>query len=363
MARALKPKRLRVMFQPHRYSRTKALLNDFLPAFAEADELVLVPVYPAFEEPILGGDIADLYLAFRNTLFCQDVEGPILNQKPSTLNQKPKNLLLSRSAEEAWKHLYLTQEPGDLIMVLGAGDLINLVPRIKGDMSRLQSSNHPILQSPNPPIPLAPLSFFRTGGVTYGRILNKLPTLNPQPSTLNPQPSTLNPQPSTPNSLILGMGSNTWFSDCATDCDIVQAPPDCQAARLGATLLADHPELAFMKGIPGTIGGWAKMNAGAFGDSFGNHIDYVIADGRKIPAADCGFGYRTSSIPGLITEVALKPAISQPATRNEKSFRRARAAAYSRIHRQSSLPASCLKRLERNHFTLAALPSGANTPT
>ena len=298
MARALKPKRLRVMFQPHRYSRTKALLNEFPPAFAEADEIVLVPVYPAFEEPILGGDIADLYLAFRNTLSCQGFEDPPLNQKqetrnekPNTRNQKPKKLLLSRTAEEAWNHLYLTQEPGDLIMILGAGDLINLVPRIQEDMSRSQSPNPPIPQS------LAPFSFFRTGGVTFGRFLHH----NPQPA--RPQ----RPNTSPPQHLILGMGSNTWFSDCATDCDIIQAPADCQAARPGATLLADHPELAFMAGIPGTIGGWAKMNAGAFGDCFGNHIDYVIADGRKIPAADCGFGYRTSSIPGLITEVALAP--------------------------------------------------------
>ncbi len=295
MARALKPKRLRVMFQPHRYSRTKTLLNDFPPAFAEADETVLVPVYPAFEKPILGGDIADLYLAFRNA--------------------GQRNLLLARNAEEAWRHLYLTFRPGDLIVVLGAGDLINLVPQIKADMSRDAASSR--LQ----PTPLAPFSFFRTGGVTYGQVItDKEASTTRQPKTLNSKLQTLNSK----LPIIVGMGSNTWFSDCATDCNIMTAPPGANAALPGASLLADHPELAFMAGIPGTVGGWAKMNAGAFGDSFGNHIDYVIADGRKIPAAECGFGYRTSSIPGLITEVALKPSTpgSQHSTPNDFLARR-----------------------------------------
>ena len=130
---------------------------------------------------------------------------------------------------------------------------------------------------------------------------------HPNTQTL-PSPHQTNPtiQQSNNLTIILGQGSNTWFSDCATDCDIIKAPAGCSAAQPGASLLPTHPELAFMAGIPGTVGGWVKMNAGAFGDSFGNHIDYVIADGRKIPAAGCGFGYRTSSIPGLITEVALK---------------------------------------------------------
>ncbi len=269
MARDLKPKRLRVMFQPHRYSRTKALLNEFPAALSGADEVVLVPVYPAFEEPILGGDIADLYLAFRKA-------------GPRNVGQ----LILSRSAEEAWRHMLLSAKGGDLIMVLGAGDLIDLVPQIVNDMRSLgdgktQNGGHG-------KIDLSRLSLFRTGGISYGNLIQS-------------------PVAPSHGSIIVGGGSNIWFSDCATDCDIVKAPAECGAAKAGSSLLADHPELAFMAGIPGTVGGWAKMNAGAFGDSFGNHIEYVIADGRKILAKDCGFGYRKSSISGLITEVALKP--------------------------------------------------------
>ena len=263
MARSLCPTRLRVLFQPHRYSRTKALCDEFPPAFDTADEVVLAPVYPAFEEPILGGDIADLYAAFRA-------------HRPSA-----DNPLLARSLDEGWRHLFLTARPGDVIMLLGAGDIVNLVPRAKDEIANASFAERSWT-------PLAPHSFFRTGGKTCGG----------------------------GERVIVGMGSNTWFSDCATNIEIVQAPSDRPASRPGATLLADHPELAFMAGIPGTIGGWTKMNAGAFGDSFGNHIDSVeveLDDGstRTIPAAECGFTYRKSNIQGLITDVTLKPASAE----------------------------------------------------
>ena len=259
MARFLNPKRLRVLFQPHRYSRTRSLLEEFPPAFASADEVVLIPVYPAFEKPIPGGDIADLYAAFRR-------------RQQSSPSLWPQGLILARSPLEAWRHAFLTALPGDIILLAGAGDIVNLLPKVRQDCAL------PPPPSPRRFTPLAPFSFFRTGGATCGG----------------------------GRRIVVGQGSNTWFPDCADDCEIVR-PPLPAGASLG---------IPWMAGIPGTIGGWAKMNAGAFGHSISEAIESVtveLDDGsrRTIPASECGFGYRTSSIPGMIVDVKLSPPYSQ----------------------------------------------------
>ena len=259
MARQLKPRRLRVLFQPHRYSRTRALLSEFPPAFAQADEVVLIPVYAAFEQPIPGGDIADLYRAFRDFPGC------------------PSQLLLARSAEEAWRHVLLTTEPGDLLLLAGAGDIINLLPRIQSDFAALaEAAELPVHTFTS----LAPLSFFRTGGVTCGG----------------------------GERTIVGMGSNTWFSDCASTSEIVK--PDLPT---GASLLATYPSLAFMAGIPGTLGGWVKMNAGAFGHSISEFIRRVKIDGVWTDRESCGFAYRHSEITGVIEDVEFSDAAKDEA--------------------------------------------------
>ena len=266
MARALRPKRLRVLFQPHRHSRTKALLDDFPPAFAEADEVVLIPVYAAFEPPLPGGDIADLYKAFRD--------------HPDAPPQQ--HLLLARSAEEAWRHVFLTLEPGDLVLLAGAGDIVNLLPRVRRDLADLPTP---------PPVrtwrALAPLSFYRTGGATCGGGAR----------------------------VVVGMGSNTWFSDCASDIEVVRpaSPP-------GASLLPAHPELAFMAGIPGTVGGWVKMNAGAFGHSISEAVRRVKVDGRWIDRAACGFAYRQSDIAGVVEDVEFESFPARSGLSDAKSF-------------------------------------------
>ncbi len=240
---------LRVLFQPHRYSRTKALLKDFPPAFNGADEVILCPTYAAFEQPVEGGDVADLYCECR----------------PSV-----KRLFLARNCREAWRHAFFEMKEGDVTLLLGAGDIIKLVEEVEKDMS---TKAHPSLTlDPRPstfnPHPLSLFSFFRTGGHSVGGGARH----------------------------IVGMGSNTWISDLTTDEEYVRldVPADQPGASLG---------VPWMAGIPGTIGGWVKMNAGAFGHEISELVEKVKVDGKWLKREECGFGYRTSSIKGVIEDV------------------------------------------------------------
>lgn len=227
---------LRVLFQPHRYSRTKALLRDFPAAFAGADEVVLCPTYAAFEEPVEGGDVADLYAACRAR-----GEG---------------RLHLARSCDEAWEHARNSMKDGDLTLLLGAGDIVNLVPQVQADLRAASAS---CVQGPRFP----------------------------------------------KRRIWIGQGTNTWKSDLNLSVEYVQTAGPAGAP--GAPLVAARPTLLpWMAGIPGTVGGWIKMNAGAFGHSISEVLEAVKVDGAWVKAEDCGFGYRTSAIKGEIQDFRLK---------------------------------------------------------
>ncbi len=99
-------RRLVLIFQPHRYTRTKALWDKFVIAFNQADFLIITPIYGAGEEPIPGVDSRSLYQGIKDhghraVNFCSYKEDVI-------------SLLLDEV------------RPGDLVLTLGAGD-INLV--------------------------------------------------------------------------------------------------------------------------------------------------------------------------------------------------------------------------------------------
>ncbi|MGA7436601.1 MAG: cyanophycin synthetase, partial [Luteibacter sp.] len=96
-------RRLVVAFQPHRYSRTRDLLDDFANVLAETDVLVLTEVYPAGESPIAGADGKALARAIR----ARGKTDPVLVDHPRDLRAT-----LSALARD-----------NDLIMLLGAGDI------------------------------------------------------------------------------------------------------------------------------------------------------------------------------------------------------------------------------------------------
>ncbi len=96
-------RRLVVLFQPHRYSRTRDLGVEFVHAFDEADLLFLTEIYPAGEAPLPGVTGEKLAEAIRQ------------GGHPATTWVERKEALADRVRPEL--------RPGDMVMTLGAGDI------------------------------------------------------------------------------------------------------------------------------------------------------------------------------------------------------------------------------------------------
>jgi UDP-N-acetylmuramate--alanine ligase len=109
-------RRLVAVFQPHRYTRTHHLMDDFARSFNQADVLVLTEIYPAGETPIPGVTGKSLYeeivrFGHKDVHFEPDA---------SRLPAKVAELAL----------------PGDIIIVLGAGNINRIVPEL---LTRLEA--------------------------------------------------------------------------------------------------------------------------------------------------------------------------------------------------------------------------------
>ncbi|PIE61863.1 MAG: UDP-N-acetylmuramate--L-alanine ligase [Desulfobacterales bacterium] len=99
-------KRLIVLFQPHRYTRTQALFDGFTRAFYESDILIVLPIYPASEAPIPNVDAAHLVDGIRAHGHKNAVFAPDFTQALSMVTHKVKE--------------------GDMVLTLGAGDVYAL---------------------------------------------------------------------------------------------------------------------------------------------------------------------------------------------------------------------------------------------
>lgn len=96
-------KRVVVIFQPHRYTRTRDLFEDFCQVLSETDRLLLLEIYSAGEKPIAGADGRSLCRAIRQ----RGQVDPIFIEKREEIPQLLENFI----------------EENDLLLVLGAGDV------------------------------------------------------------------------------------------------------------------------------------------------------------------------------------------------------------------------------------------------
>jgi UDP-N-acetylmuramate--alanine ligase len=91
------------VFQPHRYSRTADLMNEFATAFYDADHLLVTEIYPAGEEPLPGVSGREVW--------------------ETITRHGHRRAVFTPTKAEAVAHLRANLRPGDLLLTLGAGDV------------------------------------------------------------------------------------------------------------------------------------------------------------------------------------------------------------------------------------------------
>jgi UDP-N-acetylmuramate--alanine ligase len=106
-AREFSKGRIHVVFQPHRYTRTRDLLDEFGAAFTDADTVVVLPIYAASEEPLPGitAELLTSKITSPNAHFVPDVNAAVAAVVGAAVS-------------------------GDMILTLGAGSVSQLGPQI-----------------------------------------------------------------------------------------------------------------------------------------------------------------------------------------------------------------------------------------
>ncbi len=102
-AAAIRPGRLVAIFQPHRYSRTRELLDDFANAFAQADVVYVTPIYAAGEDAIDG------------------VSGELLAGRIRATGHPA--VRWAETPDALIDHVVRERRAGDMVLTLGAGDI------------------------------------------------------------------------------------------------------------------------------------------------------------------------------------------------------------------------------------------------
>jgi len=103
-------RKIHVIFQPHRYTRTQMLMEDFASAFLDADSVHVLDIYAASESPIPG------------------ITGERLAQ--SVRDRHRKRAIYAASFAEVAEAIAASAQEGDMVLTLGAGNISQLGPQL-----------------------------------------------------------------------------------------------------------------------------------------------------------------------------------------------------------------------------------------
>ena len=293
-------KRVLTMFQPHRYSRTKALRREFGRAFDDADRVVVTDVYAASEAPlpgISGQTIADELVAHGHG-------GVSYQPRLESVHRDVGNML----------------DPGDLVLSLGAGNIHEQLSILAADLVIAEKLKEIVGEKGDVRLyePLSKHTTLRVGGPAQFWV---------EPRNENAFADLIRfcRQENLPL-FVIGRGSNLLVRDggirgvvvhpCGGDFDKI----DINGAEITAGVGAKLKEIAYagksagigglewMEGIPGAVGGGLRMNAGAMGaQTFENvvRVRYLDAEGNSRTKTPDELDVRYRNIPELENNFAV----------------------------------------------------------
>jgi UDP-N-acetylmuramate--L-alanine ligase/UDP-N-acetylenolpyruvoylglucosamine reductase len=275
-------RRVLLAFQPHRYTRTQALLKQFATAFRGVDKLFLTEIYAASESPMAG------------------VTGEALAETVRATGQK--NVEYAATLEALTERLLEEAQAGDLILTMGAGDIYKVADNVAQTLSacapqtlrrgrqtmNIESDLRAAL-SDNAKLrvdePLAKHTSLRVGGPAEfwiepwdERDLAKVLRYchgHEIPVTLIGRGTNMLVRDGGIRGVVIHLGSDEFAK--------VEVDGERLIARAGARLKTlvntakkhDIGGFEFMEGIPGSLGGALRMNAGAMGKSTFDLVEWV----------------------------------------------------------------------------------------
>lgn len=301
-ARALGFKRIVAAFQPHRYTRTQALREQFATAFRDADKLFLTDIYAASEKPIEG------------------ITGKTLVESVTAAGQR--DVVYEPNCEQLTEQLLTEAVPGTLIMTLGAGDIYktaeavaaklfvrgpSILPaerqlrNLEADLRACLSDkgklrrNEPMTRHTSLKVG-GPAQFWLEPGNEHDLVRALQYCHGRQvPVTLVGRGTNLLVRDGGIQGVVIHLGSSE-FSRIEVDGDRLIARA---GARLKTVVLtAERHEiggLEFLECIPGSLGGALRMNAGAMGRQMFDVVEWVryisfsgetyVTEGKFLPVS------------------------------------------------------------------------------